>query len=244
MAYREELIEYLLQFLNDNRRELLDRDVSLRSNQLTLVLEDFKHPHNISACIRTSDCFGLRDVHIIENKIYYENNPKINRGSDKWVNIKRYNQAEFNTPVCIDKLKSEGYKIVVTSPHKGSFSIRELDLSQKTAIIMGSEADGISDHAKESADAFLKIDMPGFTESLNVSVAAGIVLETLSHRLRNDGYNWQLSDDERAELYLINLSKMVPNYKLLEKRFAEGRSDAPDEPVFSGEGFGRSTEVH
>ncbi len=245
MDYQQELIDYLLQFLNENRRELLFRDINLRSKHLTLVLEDFHHAHNISATIRTSDCFGLRDLHVIENKIKYERNPRINKGSDKWIHINRYCETPFNSPKCIERLKSEGYRIVATSPHQGSYTIRELDLSQRTAIVMGTEADGISDYVMENADAFLKIEMPGFAESLNVSVAAGIVLETLTHRMRSDeSIHWQLTPEEKRELLLVNLSKMVPNSHLLEKRFMKDRGLSLDSPMFKEITFHRSSEIH
>ncbi|MES2627892.1 MAG: RNA methyltransferase [Bacteroidota bacterium] len=242
--YQQELIDYLLQYLNENRRQLLFRDLDLRSNHLTLILEDFYHAHNISATMRTADCFGLKELHIVENKIRYEYNPKINKGADKWIHLNRYCEQEFNTPTCLNRLKAEGYRIVATSPHQGSYTIRELDLTRKTAIVMGSEGDGISEYVKEHADAFLKIDMPGFTESLNVSVAAGIILETLTHRMRSEGHPWQLDEEERHKLLIGNLAKMVPDCNLLEKRFMEDRGIHEYEPLFKESALRRSSEIH
>ncbi len=244
MDYQDDLIEFLLQYLNDNRRELLHRDLELRSNHLTLVLEDFYHPHNISATIRTADAFGLKDVHIIENTIPYERNPNINKGADKWVHLNRYTGSDNNTKVCFDRLKGEGYRIVATSPHQGSYTIRELDLSQKTAIVMGAESNGISDYVMQHADAFIKIDTPGFAESLNVSVAAGIVLETLTHRMRTSDINWQLNAEEKRNLLLNNLSKMVANCHLLEKQFMKDRGLTSEHPLFKQIAFHRSSEIH
>lgn len=223
MEDQQGLIDYLLQFLNENRRELLFRDINLRSKHLTLVLEDFYHPHNISATIRTADSFGLSDIHVIENKIRYENNPNINKGSDKWVTLNRYKEGVFNSPACIEKLKAEGYRIVATSPHQGSVTIRELDITVKTAIVMGAESYGVSDYVRENADAFLKIEMPGFTESLNVSVAAGIILETLTHRIRSGTVSWGLTPEEKQEVLLLKLSRLITDSHLLKRIFFENQ---------------------
>lgn len=86
---------------------------------------------------------------------------------------------------CIQSLKSKGYKIVATSPHAGSIDIHELDLHHPLAIVMGQENVGISDVVKAEADVFVKIPMHGFTESLNISVAAAILLQDISSRLRS-----------------------------------------------------------
>ncbi|HEX4887327.1 MAG TPA: RNA methyltransferase [Luteibaculaceae bacterium] len=244
-SYRSALTHYLLQFLNDRRKELLFNDISIRTRHLCLVLEDFYHPHNISAAIRTSDCFGLMDIHIVENSIHYERNPGINKGSDKWMRVVRYTKESFNTPACLTALREKGYQIVATSPHEGSVDLRSLDIRQKTAIVMGAESYGISDYVKENADAFIRIDTPGFTESLNVSVAAGIILENLNYRMRNEpDINWQLTNDDRDQLLIQNLAKMVDDVDLLEVQFRERNQITSPDRVFERKPARRSTEIH
>lgn len=244
MAYKKELISFLFNFLNDNRKELLMKDLAIRSNHLTLVAEDFYHAHNISATIRTSECFGLRELHVIENNMNYERNPAVNKGSDKWIRIRRFCSQEFNTPNCYADLRSRGYQIVATSPHKGSVTVRELDISRKTAIVMGSEGEGLSEYAMENADVYLHVHMPGFTESLNVSVTAGIILEHLSWRMRNENINWELSDEEKDDLMLFNMDKTIPECFLLEKHFIAQQGLTIEPQVFNPRLFRESIEIH
>jgi tRNA (guanosine-2'-O-)-methyltransferase len=107
-------------------------------------------------------------------------------GSAKWVTVKKYNQQPENTAACIASLKSKGYTIAVTSPHKNDCTIEELNITTKTALFFGTEMRGATPVAFEQADAFVKIPMVGFTESLNISVSAAVTLYTLITRLKKN----------------------------------------------------------
>jgi tRNA (guanosine-2'-O-)-methyltransferase len=219
MYMNSELIAYLSQFITDNKREKMDQVLVNRTRYLTLAVEDIYQPHNASAIVRTCDCFGIQELHIIENKNKYKVNPDVTLGSSKWVDIIPYNKEENNTEACIMRLKEEGYKVIATTPHKDDMNLEDLALDQKTALLFGNEVEGLSPKAIELADGFVKIPMNGFTESLNISVCAAICIHFLTLKLHQMDVAWRLSDEERAAIKLRWIKNIVKKSDLLEKEF-------------------------
>ena len=146
-------------------------------------------------------------------------------GSSRWLNIQRYNKTNNNSLNCIKKLKKEGYRIVATSPHINDCNLHEFELSKgKTALFFGTEMEGLTDVVLQEADEYLKIPMYGFTESFNLSVAAAICLQHLSHQLRQQNIDWQL-DKEAKERTLLNwLRYSVDRSEIIEDDFLRNRS--------------------
>ncbi|TAL60069.1 MAG: TrmH family RNA methyltransferase [Bacteroidetes bacterium] len=214
-----ELVKYLSGFATENRLKRFEEVLLHRTRHLAVVLEDIYQPHNAAAVLRSCDCFGVQDVHVIENQNKFEANPDVELGSAKWITLHRHNQKENNTADCIALLKKNGYKIVVTSPHKNDCSIEELDITHKSALFFGTEMRGVTPVAFEQADAFVKIPMVGFTESLNISVSAAVTLYALVSRLKSSSVNWHLSDQEGMEIRLQWLKNSVPKAELLKKEF-------------------------
>jgi tRNA (guanosine-2'-O-)-methyltransferase len=215
----KELVEYLYGFVTEHRKKRFDDVLQHRTRHLTVVLEDIYQPHNAAAVLRSCDCFGIQDVHVIENQNKFEANPDVELGSAKWITMHKHNSQSENTADCIASLKKNGYKIVVTSPHKNDCSIEELDINTKTALFFGTEMRGATPVAFEQADAFVKIPMVGFTESLNISVSAAVTLYTLTSRLKKSSVNWRLSNAEELEIRLQWLRNSIPKAELLEKEF-------------------------
>ena len=217
----KELVEYLSTFATENRLKRFEEVLRHRTRHITVVLEDIYQPHNAAAVLRSCDCFGIQDVHVIENQNKFEANPDVELGSAKWITLRKHNEKEENTADCIAALKKNGYKIVVTSPHKNDCTVQELDITHKTALFFGTEMRGATPVAFEQADAFVKIPMVGFTESLNISVSAAVTLYTLSTRLKSSSINWRLSEQEELEIRLQWLKNSIPKAELLEKKFLE-----------------------
>jgi len=215
------LMEYLSGYLTTNRLELFDKVLSMRTRYLTVVLEDIFQAQNASAVLRTCDCFGIQDVHIIENRNTFNVNREVALGSSKWLSLKKYNEQKNNSREAIRQLKKNGYRIVATTPHTNDLELQNFDLAAgKTALVFGSELPGITDDILNEADEFLKIPMYGFTESFNISVSAAIILHHLSLKLReNKRIRWQLSDDEKKEVKLEWIRKTIKRSDLIEKRF-------------------------
>ena len=206
----KEIIQYLEGFATEERVELFDKVIDNRTKYLTVVLEDIYQAQNASAVLRSCDCFGIQDVHIIENRNSFNVHREIAMGSSKWLTLNKYNEQENNTHQALRELKSQGYRIVATSPHENDVYLQDLDLSKgKAAIIFGTELTGISDIVKEEADEFIKVPMYGFTESFNISVCASLVMQDLATRIRKENLPWQLSDQEKDKLKFEWLKKSI-----------------------------------
>lgn len=200
LPYSEEFQIFLEQFLTPERIEIMRRILEDRTRHFTIAIEDIYHPHNASAVVRTCDCFGIQDIHIIENRNKYKVNPKVALGSGQWVNIIKHNEGINNSAACMEDLKSRGYKVIATTPHTYDISLYDLSIDQPVALIFGNEKDGISDIVREHADGFMRIPMYGFTESFNISVSAAICLSVLTEKLRKTDLDWHLSEQEKNEL--------------------------------------------
>ncbi|MCD4665070.1 MAG: RNA methyltransferase, partial [Bacteroidales bacterium] len=216
---KQKLLDYLLDFVSENKKNLFEKIIRDRTRYITVVLEDIFQPHNASAVLRTCDCFGIQDVHIIENNNQYEINPDVALGSSKWLNLIKYNKNKHNTLEAFEKLKEQGYRIVATTPHKNACTLEELNIDSKIALVFGTELAGLSDIAIENADEFVKIPMYGFTESFNISVSAAIILHYLTDKLRKSEKTRKLKKDEIIEIKLDWARSVVKRFDFLEKKF-------------------------
>lgn len=192
------LLEYLEDMLTPERIDLFKSVLSKRTNHFTVVAQDIYQLHNASAVLRSCEVFGIQNMHIIEENLGKTIDREIAMGAQKWVDVSRYSSVA----ACLQNVKQQGYQIVATSPHKGT-PLQEYDITTPIAICFGSERDGLSEEILEAADEFLHIPMVGFTESLNLSVSAAIVLQELTYRLRKSDVNWELTDQEILDKRLL-----------------------------------------
>jgi tRNA (guanosine-2'-O-)-methyltransferase len=183
--------------LTEHRRALLQKVVDQRVRHFTMVLEDLKDPHNISAVIRTSEVFGFQDVHVISEVNPYRVGRSVLKGSYKWLDIYSYSKRAR----CLQSLKEKGYKIAVASTSSASVMLDEVDLSHPTAFYLGSETMGNHPDTLAAADIRFMIPQYGLTESMNVSVAAGVLIANLDRWLKDHGReNYRLPPAEREAL--------------------------------------------
>jgi tRNA (guanosine-2'-O-)-methyltransferase len=216
----KELIEHLSVFVLEKRLELLQKVLSSRTRYMTVVLENIFQSQNASAVLRSCECFGIQDVHVIENNNQFNVNPRVVMGASKWLNIKKYNNTPNNSIEAINRLKEKGYRIVATSPHKYNVSLNDFDINKgKFALFFGTELTGLSSSVIENADEFMLIPTFGFSESLNISVSAAICIHTLANRLANSYVDYKLSPEESDELLLHWLRLSVKSWKSIEKRY-------------------------
>jgi len=209
MDRRLEITEFLSSFITDHKRELIESVLAQRTNYITIALEDIYQPHNASAVVRTADCFGIQKVHIIEGRNKYDTNPQVLRGSEKWVDIVKYEDHENNTKSCFDNLKAQGFSLIGTTPHKDGVSLADFNLNQPMALIFGTEETGLSDYARQHVDGFIRIPMYGFTESFNLSVSAAICLYQLMNQLHKSNFDYLLGDEQKIDLRLSWYKKVV-----------------------------------
>jgi tRNA (guanosine-2'-O-)-methyltransferase len=218
--YAKQLCDFYRSFKLEQRNELMDRVLRERTKYMTVVLENIYQPHNASAVLRSCDCFGVQDVHIIENEYKYEFNPHVSLGAAQWLSLHQYNSAANNTPECIASLKNRGYRIVATSPGPGAVPIQEFDISRGPfALMFGTEKFGLTPEACEMADESVRIPMYGFTESFNISVSVALCLFHFTERLRSESVPWQLTEPENTEIMLQWCRNTHSNPEKLEASF-------------------------
>ncbi|MDY7396660.1 RNA methyltransferase [Aureibaculum sp. 2210JD6-5] len=220
----KQLLSYLQDLITDNRKALFEKILKDRTRHFTVVLEDIYQKHNTSAVVRSCDIFGIQDIHIIENKYNSYISNQVAKGAQKWIDFHEYNKQENNTENCINKLRKNGYQIIATTPHNDPDGYRDcllqdFDISKKSAFVFGVEKEGVSDYILDEADGYLKIPMYGFTESLNISVAVAIILQSLSQRLRTSEMDWQLSNQEKDEKRLDWTKKSINHVEEIIKRW-------------------------
>lgn len=210
-----ERLDYMTQFLTEERKEVLRRTVESRTHYMRILTENMFHPQNASALVRHCEAFGIQTLHTVQTLCRFNPNVDIVRGTDKWIDIHHH----ASTADALQHLKSNGYRIVATTPHHQSCTPESFDVGAgKFAIIMGTEKTGISDEVMAAADEFLRIPMCGMVESLNVSACAAIIVYMLSERMRAEVADWQMTDDEQTLTLHKWLIETVKDAKPLLKR--------------------------
>ncbi|MDX1328403.1 MAG: RNA methyltransferase [Arenibacter sp.] len=212
-----QLLAYLEGFITPKRKQRFLDILEERTKYLTVAAEDVYQMHNMSAVIRSCDIFGVQEAHLIESKFGKRLDKSISMGAQQWVDAIRYN----NTTDCITALKQQGYRIVATTPHENGVLLPDFEFEGKTALFFGTERDGLSEEVMESADAYLTIPMVGFTESLNISVSAAIIMHQLTTLLKKSDIKWQLTEEEKLEKRLDWTKKSVRSIEDVLKRYYE-----------------------
>lgn len=206
------------ELFSENKRQLFDRLVLNRTRHICVVLEEIFQSHNASAVLRSCDCFGVQDIHVVENRNHYAPNSDVSMGSDKWVDYYKH-PSILHT---YDHLRSKGYRIVATLPHENDTMITDLDISQPVALVFGTELTGLTQEAIDHADGYVKVPMYGFTESFNISVCAALSLFCLTERMRADSHiHWRLSAEEQITLKLYWAMQVIHDGKRVMQHLME-----------------------
>ena len=211
----EQLLTYLEEFISIERKERFLKILEERTKFITVAIEDVFQLHNTSAVIRSCEVFGIQTTHVIEGRFGKRLDKNIAMGAQQWVDVERYE----NTKSCISHLRSEGYQIIATTPYNDSCLLEGFEIDRKSALFFGTEKEGLSEEVMKEADGFLKIPMVGFTDSLNISVSAAIILQHLSSKLKKQGMPWQLSDSEKLEKRLDWTKKSIKSLDDILSRY-------------------------
>lgn len=208
-------LEFLENILTENRKERFLNVLKNRTRHFTVAVEDVFQMHNTSAVMRSCEVFGIQELNVIEQRFGKRIDKEIAMGAQKWVDINAFESVSG----CLDNLQSRGYQIIATTPHEDDCLLEDFDISKPSALFFGTERDGLSEEILKRADGFLKIPMVGFTESLNISVSAAIIIQNLTERLRNSTIQWQLSEEEIIEKRLQWAKNTIKDIKRIEARY-------------------------
>jgi tRNA (guanosine-2'-O-)-methyltransferase len=185
-------------FLLEGRIERLKQAVARRTRSLTVALDGTNDPHNLSAVVRSCEGFGLLDLWVIETHARFRTNSKVAQGAEKWLDIHLHDDPG----ACARELLDRGFELWVADAESESTDVAELPWERKIALVFGNEHEGVSPQMERAASGRFCIPMHGFSQSLNVSVAAGISLAIgIRERQRRLGRVGDLTEDERVELF-------------------------------------------
>jgi len=214
------LLEHLETFLTEDRIKRFHKVIDKRTKFYTVATEDVYQLHNTSAVMRSCDVFGIQEVNIVEETNSKQIDKEIAMGAQKWVDLNRYHSVK----TCIKDLKTKGYQIVATTPHKEDCELYDFDVTKKSCFFFGRETEGLSEAVLKEADVFLKIPMSGFTESLNISVSAAIILQHVTTKLKKTNIDWQLTENEKLEKRLDWCKKTIKSYNEIIERYYEAKN--------------------
>lgn len=176
-------------------REMLAK----RQTDLTVCLENVHKPHNVSAVVRTCDAVGIHKVHAVwENQYRVRSGTAM--GSQQWVNV----DTHENVTDAIGALKAQNMQVLVTHLSDKAVDFRDIDYTKPTAILFGQEKYGVTDEAIAMCDQDIVIPMVGMVQSLNVSVAAALVLYEAQRQRQIAGmYDVQHLSEEECQRMLF-----------------------------------------
>nr|WP_294936475.1 RNA methyltransferase [uncultured Flavobacterium sp.] len=212
-------LKYLEEFITPNRKEGFLKVLDYRTKHFTVAVEDLFQLHNTSAVMRSCEVFGIQELHVVEQKYGKKIDKEIAMGAEKWVDIHRFSTNQE----CIDNLKARGYQIIATTPHENDSLLEDFDISKPSALFFGTERLGLSDEVLQQADGYLKIPMVGFTESLNISVSAAIIIQNLTNKLRHSDIKWKLSEEELLEKRIDWTRKSIKDIDFITKKYLESK---------------------
>lgn len=207
--------------ITPNKVGLFEKIAPQRSRHLVVGLENIQQDHNASAIMRTMDCLGFQELHLIEKNNNYQFQRDIALGAARWLDVMQHQQEPEPVLDSIAHLRQKGYQIVATSPHLKASTPQNIVLTQPIALFFGAEKHGISEELSANADAFLHIPMHGFTESFNLSVSAALVLSALRTRLEASSIDWLLSPEAQTELKISWCERILNGGPQLAQKFRE-----------------------
>lgn len=158
--------------MTPERFDKLKAVLRARQPDLTVLTDAVHKPHNVSAILRTCDAVGVRKLHAVSGDEELRRHHMVAGGSKRWVDIDTHTTIEAG----IAALRDDQFRILVADSAAGAIDYREVDYTERVAIVLGAELEGPSAYSLEQADARIEIPMQGMVESLNVSVAAAVIL--------------------------------------------------------------------
>lgn len=158
--------------MNRRRFERLCAVLDRRQADLTVLLDNVHKPHNVSAIRRSCDAVGCLEAHAWRREGATRGHHHTSGGTLQWLPI----VTHANVDDAIAALRGRGMRLIAAHFSDKAVDFREEDYTGPVAIVLGAELDGVSPAAVTAADAHVTIPMLGMAASLNVSVAAALIL--------------------------------------------------------------------
>jgi tRNA (guanosine-2'-O-)-methyltransferase len=217
------IVAILSPHMTERRRGEIEEVLDGRTLNVAVVVDGMVDLGNVSAIMRSAEAFGIQTIHAIDTSKAFKRSRRTTRGADKWIDRHRWEDPH----ACFDRLRHDGFVILVADASPASVPLSEADLTGKVALVFGNERDGVSSETSDLVDGSIRITMDGFVESLNVSVAASIVLHE-AHRQRGVRYgrNGDLLPVDRDRIRAVWYLKSVRESEAIVQRFVDDRPRA------------------
>ncbi len=217
--YPSDAWDLLKSRLSGERRERMERVAAHRTEQLRLVIQDVHDPHNISACMRSAEAFGLMHCDVVNLKHSFKKPSGAARGAAGWLCLKKWKSVSE----CVQELRAEGYKIAAGYPAQEAQSIHSMPVREKIAVIFGNEHDGVSGEWLPHIDYKFTIPMVGMVESLNISVSAALTMFELRRRFLESMSPEAFYISPSRQRHLLNewVCHKIPSYQLELERLRD-----------------------
>ena len=181
------------------RRERILGVTRARVGSVTVLMDMPRDPHNGAAVVRSADAFGVPEVNVVLRDEAFLVGHRVAQGTERWVDVVQHRSAEE----AIAALRARGFTLVATHP-QGELVPKDLRAVERLCLVLGNEHDGISEALSKASDTSVRIPMRGYVESLNLSVAAAVLLQAAL-----DGRPGDLSASEQRRWYATGLLRSV-----------------------------------
>ena len=217
----DRIVGLLRPHMRGRRLDRIRDVVENRTRAVVPVVEGLVNTGNVSAVMRSAEALGHQDMHVVRGEHeQYKHSQRTAQGAQHWLDVWHWDAPQ----ACAAHLQEAGYRVVALHLHADTVPIRALDFTEPTALVFGNEEAGVTDAMLEASDAACEVPLPGFTESFNVSVAAGVALyHAQQDRLDRQGHHADLSDEARARLEARFCLRSVNNAeRILRRKIEEG----------------------
>jgi tRNA (guanosine-2'-O-)-methyltransferase len=210
--------DVLSEILTENRRHRLTTAVKKRTEHIRLVLQDVHNPHNISACLRSAEAFGVQNVDIVTLEESFRPSTS-SKGVSDWLSLHKWKSIDE----CAVFLKNSGYVIAAGMPAPDSIPLDQISLDAPVAILFGNENQGVSKDWQRHVDQYFTIPMHGLVESMNISVCAAITMHHLVYKLNLSKHPHQFINEIKQRKLLgkwarVTLKEPDRTYQELKQR--------------------------
>lgn len=216
--------EILQPHMSEARIRRIDEVLADRTYNLAVVVDGMVDTGNVSAVMRSADSFGVQAFHAIDRSRTYKHSRRTAQGARKWVDRWVWPDAAD----ALAALREGNYRIVVADLDPVATPIADVDFSVPTALVFGNELAGVSDEFRAAADETVSIEMSGFAQSLNISVAAAICLyEARRDRVARLGKHGDLTATDRERLKAVFAIRSVRHARMIIERWLAKESAPP-----------------
>ena len=218
--------------LTPRRQQRFRQVLARRSTRIAVLVEECHDPHNATAVLRTCDALGLMRVHVVTKRNAFKVNYRVSQGSHLYLDLRVHPDAAS----AVAALHQDGYKVIATDLSsdavQGPGNLSRRYPTERIAIAFGNEGHGITDELRALADGFLCLPMAGFTQSLNLSVTAAVILS----RLREEALETDAPGDMDAATQTKWYDRWIRRARSLPPSQEEPQRDENATPGFDWQG--------